>query len=87
MYFYTYYSKVPWRQHYEPYTHLKIGWLQIRLWQQPDPKFYRLGRYIVAEVKPIDKRWPTCIHKIRADWLSWHVARDLYLKQLKRKTK
>ena len=61
---------------FEPYTHLNIAGRRFRLWRQHRATFYNLGRYIAADVKPIDERWPVWIHKLRADWLSRHVARD-----------
>ena len=61
----------------ECYTHLQIAVLGqkaiFKLWRQPSPTFYRLGKYIAADVRPISEMWPAWLHKVRADFLSRKV--------------
>jgi hypothetical protein len=61
----------------ECYTHLQIAaWGQkstFKLWRQPSPTFYRLGKYIAAGVEPISEKWPQWLHRVRANYISRNV--------------
>jgi hypothetical protein len=74
---FTHYAKVKGWSHYERHVHVRLTFFglskTVKLWKCAPERFYRLGRYIAADVKPINDVWPAWVHKLRADFLSRNV--------------